>query len=1012
MFNRTKKLTYNANWFVRSHIGFLGGTPLYKYVVSLALFLFLLTSTALAQTTYYPARGVFNGFFSQINIVECDNNNSVPVNMTLNATSSAGVLVGARNFTMPAFGSVHTILNDLGNIVNNHGTYSLEIAASQELLGDRVNCRTAFYRPSSTGIKQFEYAYVLPVQNPQLGSISGIYNSIEPAAGGSTLNWLSVINFDDEPFNATVKIYRADGTLGSEQPISSLAPGQRVDIPLGHPEGQVTGLYLVEPVDQSQFYDAFVIRYNTKRNGGFNFAFPLRGMGGSCAGDPVQASTMGNGLTENWLEIANLNGTEVGTINVTIEVRDRLGALLHQEVRAIPPFGQSHLYLSSIIDPARTGNVGSARVICDDPSDKLIVQSTFYGIAPGNDQIEWSYSTQARGAGFVTDQSQLSVPVNTFVGMANWLKLADSSISPSVASFTLYNQIGQTVAAGDQGITAGGTADIGYHSMLGADGVGSVVMNTDTETAAFSGEMLRVLSRTDGQIANIISIPGIVQQTGVDSSFRGDPQSLAPYRETITKSEAHHLYTRAAFGGTPTQVSNAKQNGLQSTVNSLLTITSNPTLQQKAINWLDGDEEADDPDNINYQLYGIRRFWLHHIKNTKNPLKEKMAFIWHDLLAASCRVIDSSSQRVRCYEHLQLLRSNALGNFKTLMKEMTIDYLMLVWLNGNVNKAEEPDENYAREHWELFSMGERSVHPGRFNLYTEADIAEAARAFTGWTTQTIDGIAQRVFVQDLHDRGTKTLFADTPYEVSGTFNHEDVTDITLNSRPEAAQFIARRLFTAFIHDHPTPSVINQLAGLIRANNWNIKPVLRVLLQSEALFSTDARNSRVKDPITFAVGFLKSTGIPMTTSRLETELRDMGLVLMDPPDVNGWPINKPGKANKSEYFLAWAPQFANFVTEALRRMNEGLPSGESHDLATLLPHSRANSEETVDHIASLLNVRLTNSQRNKCIEYMDNDLNSDNSIDPELFDPRDPSHVRQKISGLVWILSQHENYLTF
>ncbi len=982
------------------------------------LFIFATTTTVEAQTTYFPAQGVFNGFLSQMNVVECDNGNSQAVNMTLRMRRSDGVELAVQAVTIEASGSQHIILNGLANIVDSLGIYDLELPPGEAFLGDKINCRTSFYRPTIPGsFKTFEYAYALPVRNPQVGSLAGIYNSFDPAGlSATTFNWLSVINFDKTGFDAVVDIYDIAGTVIRQVNIDNLPAGGRMDIPLGHTEGQVTGLYRIRPTDVSHSYDATVIRYNPNAFGGFNFAFPLRALPGTCSSEPLLASTMGNGLTNNWLEMANVNDFSIA---VTVEVRDRFGVLLHSERRTIPPFGQSHMYLSSLIDPNKLGNVGSARVICDDPTDKLIIQSTLYGHLPTAtgqlSPVEWAYSTQAAGASAAGKNASISAPVNTFVGMANWLKLADSSLQPADIHFTAFNQAGNAVASGTNFLSGGGTIDIGAHAMLPPDQIGSIQTTTDSDTAAYRGEILRVLSRIDGQIGNIMSIPAIVQQNGVTGvgglGFRGDPQSLAPYRELLTQDEASHLVHRAAFGGNLAESNRVRNEGLRAAVNRLSTVVDTPVIDAEAWNWIDGDSSPESNPSTRWE--GVRRTWLYHIRYSPNGLREKMALVLHDLFATSCRVINGSTgERERCWEHVQLLRSHAFGNFRSLLQSMTVDYGMLVWLNNNLNQKEQPDENYAREHWELFSTGEPFKEGGRYPRYTDEDVKEAARAFTGWTTLNVGGVPSAVFVQDRHDQGVKTLWSGTPYEVSGNFNYEDITNLTLDRRPEPAQFIARRIFVAFVHDHPSRQVVNQLAEILKENNFELLPLLRTILRSEAFFSPDARFQRIKNPVQYLVGFLKRTDMHYRLDRLDSALCGMGMCITDPPDVNGWPGNKHKEAAETDFFLAWTPQYANNITEVFRRRSDFNSSeGNPNDFELRLPHPLASGEEVVDHLVAMLNVPITQEERTEFINYMNTAYNS--SLEPfeREFDPTSSTHVREKVSGLLWILSQHEQYVT-
>ena len=868
------------------------------------------------------------------------------------------------------------------------------------------------------------------MQNAQSGVLSGVYNSFDPSgAENISNNWLSIVNFDPNPFTANVTVYNSDGSVDQTLPITALPAGSRIDLALGHPKGQVTGLYVITPNDSSQRYDAVLVRYNQSTAGDFNFAFPLKASSGSCTGQPVLASTMGNGLTKNWLEIANANDID---ITVTVEVRDRFGALVHTERPVVPKKSQYHVFLSDKIDPSGIGNVGSARVICDDPTDKLIIQSTFYGSIPGSFPVEWAYSTQELGRSPVSANATISAPANTFVGMANWFKFADASLAPTLASFNLYDQAGQTVAAGDFGIDAGGTADLGVHSMLGADKVGSVVVSSNTSSASYSGEMLRVLSRDDGEIGNIISIPGIVQQDGLsDGSFKGDPQSLAKYRDKLTYKEAQRLLTITSFGGPKTAVDQIVSEGLAAAVNRLTTFVAEPQdLVTEATNWLDGDMEPDPPEEY-YKQQGVKYYWLSFLLNSPNPFKEKMALFWHDRFAASCRVIRNGGRMYRCLEHIQRLRTHALGSYKELIREMTTDFLMLVWLNGELNEVTSPDENYGRELLELFSMGEaQSYGKGlRYPLYSEeGEIREFARTLTGYRIRFIpakDGKPFQwviEFIPERHDEGIKTFWPGTPYEISGNFKPTDAPDIVLGQRPnEVGRYIAGALFTTFCHDHPSEQLKAQMANILINSDWNVGPLVKRILQSEACFSPDVYKSRAMDPITFALGFLKRTGIPMRVDRLSEELERMGFDITDPVDVFGWAAGfREGEHRETTFWNAFPVEYANFVTEAIRlhKFHFVDSSGDPlFDMCSLNPSDNARSDQVVDHLSTLLGATFSAAERTRYIRYMDNrvlgfDANDEPIEQPRLYNATVPSMCDEKLGGVLWMSALNPTAMTY
>lgn len=979
---------------------------------------FVVTPQSVAQTTFFPATGLYNGYLEQVNILECDNAGSLAVNPLLKIYSSDAKLVSSLNLAIAANGTQHVILNDLAKIRDTYGTYKLEIPSGQQLSSDRLSCRTVFYRGGAAGgSKEYDFAYALPVRNSDTGNTAGVYNSFNPTGSQDvTYNWLSVVNLDTVPFSASIQLFNSDGTLLKTLQVKNATPNSRVDLALGHDLGQVVGTYKIVPTDKTLQYQAFVMRYGISKNN-FSFAFPLRSTAGSCSGSLLQLSTMGSAQTANWLEIVNLN---TRAIPVTVVVRDRNGKELYRKKETLSSLSQRHLFANSIIDPEGKGNVGSAQVICDDPTDRLITESLYYGKSSA-DTMEWAYASQDIGSTGVTAGSQLFTPINTYLDMKNWLKIANNS-RPTKAFYNVYNQKGAQQVSGEQNVGINSTADIGIHGLVGKDTVGSVITNANTSDSVFSGELLRILNNKSGDIANIIQIPGVILRSGIDSEkvsggrtalgFMGDPQSLTEYRNALTFEEMNHLMLRAGLGTNNADILRTQGLGLSKSVDELMSFEPTPGLEAEAKTYL--QYQTGDPSFIS--VAGTQKYWFHHMIHTPNPLKERLALIWHDLFATSCKVINDIRRSNTCYYHLNTIRDNAKGNFKTLAENLTSDFVMLYWLNGNANKVGGSDENYGREFWELFTLGEPSKHLGRYPLYTSKDVAESSRAFTGWTTpvplvQTPG--TKSLFVPARFDAGSKTVFVNTPYETKGNLNHLDVIKATLN-RHEAAEWVVKRLFTAFVHDHPHAMVINELADLLLANNYNVAPVVKKILLSEAMFSMEAKQKRIKDAITYVIGFIRASGVPVSTDAVYEILKNgnLGYEPLMPGSVNGSPLNKFKGAELSSYFLGWNSTYINAVRDVLSKAPTASP-GFSY--RSLLPFAGATPDQIIKHWSLVLGIKLAPEELSKLTTYMSTFKKMVNGKAVNVtvaFDPTNETHLREKIPGLLWLLSQHEDYLTF
>jgi uncharacterized protein (DUF1800 family) len=255
---------------------------------------------------------------------------------------------------------------------------------------------------------------------------------------------------------------------------------------------------------------------------------------------------------------------------------------------------------------------------------------------------------------------------------------------------------------------------------------------------------------------------------------------------------------------------------------------------------------------------------------TPAPLLERMTLFWHNHFV-------SSQQKVKyvqlMYRQNLLLRQHALGNFAAMLHAAAKDPAMIVYLDSATNRKGQPNENFAREVMELFTLGE--------GQYRETDIREAARAFTGWSIEPETGAYRwRPF---LHDDGPKTVLGQT-----GNFDGDAVLDILL-ARPSTAEFITRKLWREFVSPEPEEREVRRIAARFRESGYDIRTALRGLLLSQAFWSQEARGSLVKSPVDMVVGTLRSfqfeTGDALPFAIVTAGL---GQNLFAPPNVKGWP----------------------------------------------------------------------------------------------------------------------------
>ena len=374
---------------------------------------------------------------------------------------------------------------------------------------------------------------------------------------------------------------------------------------------------------------------------------------------------------------------------------------------------------------------------------------------------------------------------------------------------------------------------------------------------------------------------------------------------------AAHLLNRAGFGGTPNEIERVRQKGLAAAVRDLVDVKADAAniappawahprdiraqrmeikaakergenFQSKVrqVRMMEGDEIVD-----------LRRWWLDRMLNGPAPLLEKMTLFWHGHFATSI-------QKVRDAYWMWLqndtIRRNAFGNFTTLVKKISRDPAMMIYLDLQQSRQEHPNENWARELMELFTVG--------IGNYTEQDIRESARAFTGYR---VDMTTQQFrFAPFQQDHGTKTFMNRT-----GNLNGDNIIDI-LVSKPACAQFIGRKLWRFFVEDDPRPQTVNAIAERLRAHNFEMRPILREIFTSSEFYSERVMGSQIKSPVQYIVQTSKLLEAPPPAPiAAQNAMRQMGQILFAPPNVKGW---DGGKQWISTSTLLFRYNFANYL----------------------------------------------------------------------------------------------------
>lgn len=288
-------------------------------------------------------------------------------------------------------------------------------------------------------------------------------------------------------------------------------------------------------------------------------------------------------------------------------------------------------------------------------------------------------------------------------------------------------------------------------------------------------------------------------------------------------------------------------------------------MQELSKNGLDNETKKKIRQQSQQDIKSLNIKWVDEMVNGSNPFQEKMALFWHGHFA--CRDINIFFQQ----KLLQEIRSNALGNFGDLLKAVSKSASMLSFLNNQQNKKQHPNENFAREVMELFTLGRGN--------YTEEDIKEAARAFTGWGFNLSGEFQFRKFQ---HADGTKTILGKT-----GNFTGDDVLDILLEQK-QTAKYITQKMYKYFVNDDIDKDKVEWLSKRFYQSNYNIAELMKDIFTSDWFYSEKNIGSKIKSPIELLVGIRKL--LPMQLERPEIQLllqRALGQLLFYPPNVAGW-----------------------------------------------------------------------------------------------------------------------------
>ena len=346
------------------------------------------------------------------------------------------------------------------------------------------------------------------------------------------------------------------------------------------------------------------------------------------------------------------------------------------------------------------------------------------------------------------------------------------------------------------------------------------------------------------------------------------------------RSDLAHLFRRAGFGATPEQLDAAVRAGYAASVTDLITpraadlgadATPAPAFELAQ----PPGRGATTTQRRSYQMQvategkQLMLWWLDRMVMADQPFAEKMTFFWHGHFATALQKVRSSALMLR---QNQLLRSHGMGTFDALDLAVAQDPSMMIWLDTNQNVAAHPNENFARENMELFTLG--------YGRYTENDVKESARAYTGWRyLRRTDAFTE---IARLHDGGSKTLLGQT-----GNFDGGDAIRILTHSQA-SRQWIPTRVWSRFARTVTFDPVVPELAAAY-GPDLDLKALFTATFTAAEFLQT--KGELVKQPVEYVVGLLRALGLRPSSVRYLAVLRALGQVPFDPPNVGGWPADE-------------------------------------------------------------------------------------------------------------------------
>jgi uncharacterized protein (DUF1800 family) len=430
---------------------------------------------------------------------------------------------------------------------------------------------------------------------------------------------------------------------------------------------------------------------------------------------------------------------------------------------------------------------------------------------------------------------------------------------------------------------------------------------------------------------------------------------------------AAHLVRRAGFAASKPEIDRAVKEGPAATVDALFTEAPEQENEfQETFSRISG-QLLDFSDATQLQTW-----WIYRMLRTRTPLREKLTLFWHGHFATNYNKVEEVALM---HKQCEMLRKLAWGDFRELAQAISRDPAMLIYLDGESNTRENPNENYGRELLELFTLGHGN--------YTEADVRAAARAFTGWGR---DG-EKFIFNAEMHDDGPKEFLGQ-----KGNFDGGDIVD-AVAKHPATARYIAGKLLKFFACPEPARAAVAEAGEIFTQCGRNIKDFLHHVFLSKYFYSSACRRTRIASPVEYVVGVCRALGARITAGDLRQYLVDMGQELFAPPNVKGWDGEK-----KWINAAAWAARLA--FAQHIAELPQENALGERFDVTPLVPADMSEPPKIVDALAEfLLEGTLPAGKQKELAEFLPMTDEGDKS---EQFG-QDADFRQQQVKALVGVI---------